>query len=153
MLKKTFFTISQCFITSYLFCSTDVEDDPFTVKVLRHVELIDDEASEYGIKIVKCSDRLMAKKYGFRNPPGVTYFRKGKYINYDGKTNLLILRALEKGFIWYFFTFWKHFKCTVQLQVLQTNLNSFKKGTCDSFKTAEIVPIYKKMQQVVLSKG
>lgn len=26
----------------------------------------------------------MAKKYGFRNPPGITYFRKGKYINYDG---------------------------------------------------------------------
>lgn len=61
-----------------------MEDDPFTVKVLRHVELIDDEAAEYGIKIVKCNDRLMAKKYGFRNPPGVTYFRKGKYINYDG---------------------------------------------------------------------
>ena len=26
----------------------------------------------------------MAKKYGFREPPGVTYFRKGKYVNYDG---------------------------------------------------------------------
>lgn len=26
----------------------------------------------------------MAKKYGFRKPPGITYFRKGKYINYDG---------------------------------------------------------------------
>lgn len=26
----------------------------------------------------------MAKKFGFRNPPGVTYFRKGKSINYDG---------------------------------------------------------------------
>lgn len=26
----------------------------------------------------------MAKKYGWRNPPGLTYFRKGKYINYDG---------------------------------------------------------------------
>ncbi|KAL4706802.1 hypothetical protein ACJJTC_018183 [Scirpophaga incertulas] len=60
------------------------EEDPESPRVLRHVELIDDEASEYGIKIVKCSDRLMAKKYGFRNPPGITYFRKGKYINYDG---------------------------------------------------------------------
>lgn len=29
-------------------------------------------------------DRLMAKKFGFRNPPGITYFRKGKPINYDG---------------------------------------------------------------------
>lgn len=26
----------------------------------------------------------MAKKFGYRNPPGITYFRKGKYINYDG---------------------------------------------------------------------
>ncbi|XP_014370432.2 uncharacterized protein LOC106720321 isoform X1 [Papilio machaon] len=60
------------------------DDDPGSPRVLRHVELIDDEAAEYGIKIVKCSDRLMAKKYGFRNPPGITYFRKTKYINYDG---------------------------------------------------------------------
>ncbi|XP_072939363.1 uncharacterized protein hlk isoform X2 [Epargyreus clarus] len=60
------------------------EEDPGSPRILRHVELIDDEAAEYGIKIVKCSDRLMAKKYGFRNPPGITYFRKTKNINYDG---------------------------------------------------------------------
>lgn len=48
------------------------------------MELIDDEASEYGIRIVKTSDKLMAKKFGYRNPPGITYFRKGKYISYDG---------------------------------------------------------------------
>lgn len=65
------------------FCTVDPED-PLSPRVLRHVELIDDEASEYGIKIVKCSDLLMAKKYGYRKPPGITYFRKGKYINYDG---------------------------------------------------------------------
>lgn len=63
---------------------SDKADDPESPRILRHIELIDDEASEYGIKIVKMSDRLMAKKYGFRNPPGITYFRKGKYINYDG---------------------------------------------------------------------
>jgi hypothetical protein len=44
---------------------------------LRHIELIDDEASEYGIRIVKASDDLMAKKFGYRNRPGITYFRKG----------------------------------------------------------------------------
>ncbi|KAK7793468.1 hypothetical protein R5R35_013845 [Gryllus longicercus] len=60
------------------------EENPESPKVLRHVELIDDEASQYGIKVVKCQDRFMAKKYGYRNPPGITYFRKGKYINYDG---------------------------------------------------------------------
>ncbi|XP_050440891.1 uncharacterized protein LOC126845910 isoform X3 [Adelges cooleyi] len=60
------------------------EGDPKVPRVLRHIELIDDEAAEYGIKVVKCSDRLMAKKHGFRSPPGITYFRKAKYINYDG---------------------------------------------------------------------
>lgn len=69
----------NCFILTYV----DV-DDPDTARVLRHIELIDDEAAEYGIKIVKCNDKLMAKKYGYRNPPGVSYFRKGKLINYDG---------------------------------------------------------------------
>ncbi|XP_018356347.1 PREDICTED: uncharacterized protein LOC108756796 isoform X4 [Trachymyrmex septentrionalis] len=60
------------------------EEDPESPRVLRHIELIDDEAAEYGIKIVRMKDRLVAKKYGFRNPPGITYFRKGKSINYDG---------------------------------------------------------------------
>jgi hypothetical protein len=49
------------------------------------LELIDDEAAEYGIKFTKCSDLLMAKKFGFREPPGIVYFRKGKSIKYDGK--------------------------------------------------------------------
>lgn len=62
----------------------DNEEDTDSPRILRHIELIDDEASEYGIKIVKTKDLLMAKKYGFRNPPGVSYFRKGKFINYDG---------------------------------------------------------------------
>ncbi|CAH0558548.1 unnamed protein product [Brassicogethes aeneus] len=64
-----------------IFYKEESSDSP---RILRHVELIDDEASEYGIKIVKMKDRLMAKKYGYRNPPGITYFRKGKSINYDG---------------------------------------------------------------------
>lgn len=66
----------------------DLEDDHTMTKVIRHIELIDDEALEYGIKVVKCKDKLMAKKFGFRQPPGLTYFRKGKFINYDGLCNL-----------------------------------------------------------------
>jgi hypothetical protein len=62
----------------------DCEESPDSPRILRHIELIDDEAAEYGIKIIKTSDRLMAKKYGYRKPPGITYFRKGKCINYDG---------------------------------------------------------------------
>ena len=60
--------------------SDDEEDEKTTTKVLRHIELIDDEAAEYGIKIVKANDDLMAKKFGFRNRPGLTYFRKGNKI-------------------------------------------------------------------------
>lgn len=52
--------------------------DPDARRILRHIELIDDEASEYGITIVKTTDKLMAKKYGYRKLPGITYFRKGR---------------------------------------------------------------------------
>lgn len=80
----------------------DEEDEKMTTTILRHIELIDDEASEYGIRIVKSNDDLMAKKFGYRSRPGITYFRKGlenliecfrknyskqisgKPINYDG---------------------------------------------------------------------
>ncbi|XP_065338912.1 uncharacterized protein hlk isoform X6 [Cloeon dipterum] len=60
------------------------DEDYEAHRILRHLELIDDEAAEYGIKFTKCSDLLMAKKYGFREPPGIVYFRKGKFIKYDG---------------------------------------------------------------------
>lgn len=58
----------------------DADDDANTgaKRMLRHLELIDDEASLYGIKLVKCVDKLIAKKYGFRDLPGISYFRKGK---------------------------------------------------------------------------
>lgn len=52
--------------------------------MLRHLELIDDEAAEYEVKMVKIDDPLMAKKYGHREPPGLGYFRKGNYIKYEG---------------------------------------------------------------------
>ena len=60
-------------------------------KMLRHLELIDDEASQYDVKIVKIDDPLMAKKYGHRDPPGLGYFRKGNYIKYDG----MLVRAIK----------------------------------------------------------
>ena len=59
-------------------------------KMLRHLELIDDEASQYDVKLVKIDDPLMAKKYGHRDPPGLGYFRKGNYIKYDGRLEWII---------------------------------------------------------------
>jgi len=60
----------------------DNSDD--CTKVLRHLELIDDEAQQYGVRMVKVDDPLMSKKYGHRNPPGLGYFRKGNYVKFDG---------------------------------------------------------------------
>ena len=60
------------------------EDNEDCVKVLRHLELIDDEASQYGVRMVKINDPLMSKKYGHRNPPGLGFFRKGNYVKFDG---------------------------------------------------------------------
>jgi len=54
--------------------------------MLRHLELIDDELTEFGVRLVKLDDPLMAKKYGHRSPPGLGYFRKGNYIKYDGES-------------------------------------------------------------------
>ncbi|MCL4136770.1 UNVERIFIED_CONTAM: hypothetical protein GTU68_030034 [Idotea baltica] len=71
---------TQDYLVVYFF-NDENEECP---KVLRVLEKIDDEAAEYGIQMVKMNDRLMAKKYGFRNPPGMVYFRKGKHINYEG---------------------------------------------------------------------
>ena len=61
-----------------------VTDNADSDKMLRHLEMIDDEASQYGVKLVKLDDPLMAKKYGHRDPPGLGYFRKGNYVKYDG---------------------------------------------------------------------
>ena len=65
---------------SYISDTSNEESD----KMLRHLELIDDEASQYDVKLVKIDDPLMAKKYGHRDPPGLGYFRKGNYVKYDG---------------------------------------------------------------------
>ncbi|KAL7646704.1 UNVERIFIED_CONTAM: hypothetical protein RMT77_001957 [Armadillidium vulgare] len=71
---------TQDYLAVYFF--NDENDE--CPKVLRVLEKIDDEAAEYGIQMVKMNDRLMAKKYGFRNPPGLVYFRRGKHITYEG---------------------------------------------------------------------
>ncbi len=55
-----------------------------SARMLRHLELVDGEAADYGVRVVKLEDGLMAKKYGHRNPPGLGYFRQGDYVKYDG---------------------------------------------------------------------
>lgn len=86
-LSKNFFWLN--FIRKFRGIKDDPEN-PDSRRVLRHLELIDDEASEYGITIVKTIDKLMAKKYGYRKLPGITYFRKGNYA-----TKICIMRTFD----------------------------------------------------------
>ena len=89
------------------------DDNEESSKGLRHLELIDDEASQYGVRLVKINDPLMSKKYGHRTPPGLGFFRKGNYVKFDGchsgnlnshgfkqkfTVNYLDPATMEKGF-------------------------------------------------------
>lgn len=53
-------------------------------RVLRRVELVDEEAAQYGTLLVKCDDYLMAKKYGHRSTPALVFFRHGKILHFEG---------------------------------------------------------------------
>lgn len=75
--KENIFNCLEIFFKLFPKFQDDEEDEKTTTTILRHIELIDDEASEYGIRIVKSGDDLMAKKFGYRQRPGITYFRKG----------------------------------------------------------------------------
>lgn len=59
-------------------------DDDESAEIAEHLEKIDDDCGDYDVGLVKCSDQLIAKKYGVRNPPGLVYFRRGKHIRYEG---------------------------------------------------------------------
>lgn len=45
---------------------------------------LNDPSYLHKVGLVKCSDQLIAKKYGVRNPPGLVFFRRGKHIKFDG---------------------------------------------------------------------
>ena len=79
-------TLSLVQLKSYiLICILTLDNDnEDSQKMLRHLELIDDEAAEYEVKMVKIDDPLMAKKYGHREPPGLGFFRQGNFIKYEG---------------------------------------------------------------------
>lgn len=53
-------------------------------RVLRRLELIDEEVAQYGSLLVKCDDHLMAKKFGHRSTPALVFFRHGKVLHFEG---------------------------------------------------------------------
>ncbi|XP_035218229.1 protein disulfide-isomerase A5-like, partial [Stegodyphus dumicola] len=60
------------------------ENDKESKEILKHLEQIDDDCSDYEVQLLKMSDNLMAKKYRVRNPPGLVFFRHGNPITYPG---------------------------------------------------------------------
>lgn len=69
--------MSRCFIE-------DTVGEEESERVLRRLELIDEEVLQYGTLMVKCDDHLMAKKYGHRSTPALVFFRHGKIIHFEG---------------------------------------------------------------------
>lgn len=44
-------------------------------KVLAELEKIDDDTDSFGVDFVKINDKRLAKQYGIKNFPALTYFR------------------------------------------------------------------------------
>lgn len=61
------------------------ENDKESEDVAHQLEKIDDDCSIYDVHLVKMSDKMMAKKHGIKNPPGLVLFRNGKPLKYNGK--------------------------------------------------------------------
>ncbi|XP_054718538.1 uncharacterized protein LOC129227940 [Uloborus diversus] len=69
------------FLAVYFYLENDKESENVAV----HLEKIDDDCSEYDVHLVKMTDKVMAKKHGVKNPPGLVFFRNGNAIKYPGK--------------------------------------------------------------------
>ncbi|XP_055921450.1 uncharacterized protein LOC129952700 isoform X9 [Eupeodes corollae] len=53
-------------------------------KVLSELEKIDDDTDSFGVDFVKINDKRLAKQYGIKTFPALTYFREKEPIIYDG---------------------------------------------------------------------
>uniref|UniRef100_T1H7X1 Thioredoxin domain-containing protein n=1 Tax=Rhodnius prolixus TaxID=13249 RepID=T1H7X1_RHOPR len=53
-------------------------------KVLEELEKIDDDTDSFGVDFVKINDKRLAKQYGIKTFPALTYFREKEPIIYEG---------------------------------------------------------------------
>lgn len=54
-------------------------------KVLAELEKIDDDTDSFGVDFVKINDKRLAKHYGIKTFPALTYFREKEPIIYEGQ--------------------------------------------------------------------
>lgn len=74
----------------HLYAVLDTVGEEESERVLRRLELIDEEVHQYGPLLVKCDDYLMSKKYGHRSTPALVFFRHGKILHFEGEINFNI---------------------------------------------------------------
>ena len=54
-------------------------------KVLQELESIDDDTARFGVHLVKVADKKLARSYGVKIFPALTYFRNAEPIHYEGE--------------------------------------------------------------------
>lgn len=78
-------------INSTQFICIDTRSCHTCDKVLEELENIDDDTDTFGVDFVKINDKRLAKHYGIKNFPALTYFRKKEPIIYEGKCTFKII--------------------------------------------------------------
>lgn len=68
-------TIFSYHIFDSFFIDTDARSCLTCDKVLAELEKIDDDTDSFGVDFVKINDKRLAKQYGIKNFPALTYFR------------------------------------------------------------------------------
>ena len=68
-----------------LWMLTDARSCTTCDKVLAELEKIDDDTDTFGVDFVKINDKRLAKQYGIKTFPALTYFREKEPIIYEGK--------------------------------------------------------------------
>jgi len=66
-------------------CVSDARSCHTCDKVLAELEKIDDDTDNFGVDFVKINDKRLAKQYGIKTFPALTYFREKEPIIYEGE--------------------------------------------------------------------
>lgn len=73
--------------------------------MLAELEQIDDDTDTFGVDFVKINDKRLAKHYGIKNFPALTYFRDKKPIIYEGWIFMfLFMKSGILGFLLFIIT-------------------------------------------------
>lgn len=73
--SKQFFTFFTCRWFNFINTLLDARSCVTCDTVLAELEKIDDDTDSFGVDFVKINDKRLAKQYGIKNFPALTYFR------------------------------------------------------------------------------